>query len=379
MHVLFAFDTYKGSLNSLEAADSARIGALRIFPKLRSTTMQLADGGEGTLAAFLQALGGSLHQCPAVDALCRPLQSDYLLLPDGSILLESATCLGLPLLKHAERNPEKTSSYGLGLMLKNLVDLGHRDFIISLGGSATCDGGLGMLAALGAALLDQYGKSVQPNGRGLYDLHSINLAGISESYLNINLKAAVDVDNPMLGPTGTAPIFAPQKGADQAMVARLDQGLQNFTACLQKVGTRQNVGSIMGGGAAGGLGALLATIWGATLQNGFKLLADIRGLEAELSGFDLVITGEGRLDLQSLAGKGPMGLAALCKQATVPCIALCGQIDLDQTAYRDAGLAAAFSICHAPISETKSMQSNYAKLALQNLSESVFSLIHSFK
>lgn len=343
MKIVIASDSFKGSLTSAEVADAAECGiraAIDGIP-LNIIKVPVADGGEGTAAAIAAAVGGRMVTATAADPLGRPLRAAYALIPgtDGSTVavIDTAAASGLPLLTKEERNPLKTSTFGTGELILDALDAGCREFIIGLGGSATNDGGMGMLAALGASFCDADGYELDGRGCDLEAVRSIDLSGMTPSLKEARFTVACDVDTPFCGPQGAAAVFAPQKGACKQDVEKLEQGMQNFAAVIKDTfGT--DISRMPGAGAAGGLGGAFCAFLGATLRKGTDIVLDSIGFDSLLDGADLVITGEGRADFQTPKGKTAAGVLARAKAAGVPAILIAGKIEhckeLDDMGFR---------------------------------------------
>ncbi len=328
MRLFIAPDSFKGSLSAARFCDIARdtLGAQHTVDCL-----PLADGGEGTCDALVAATGGQLHTHTVKDPLGRPVDATFGILGDGkTAVIEMATACGLPLIAPHERDIFAASTYGMGQLMLRAHDLGVRAFVLGIGGSATNDGGSGMLQALGARLLDAEGNPIAPGARGLQSLATIDLSSLDTRLHDTTLRVACDVQAPLCGPTGAAYIFGPQKGARPEDVPVLDAALARFSAVLTRAIGR-DVSHIEGSGAAGGLGAGLLGGLGATLAPGFSIISDYTDLPARLRDgrYDLLITGEGQLSAQSLLGKLPVEIARLARANGIPTIAVVGSIAPD--------------------------------------------------
>lgn len=336
---LFASDSFKGTLSSKHIAQLLTEEARAVFPQAECRSVQIADGGEGTAEAVVSQAGGKLMSERVQGPLVLSVQAQYGLLPDGSAVLDAASASGLPLVPPAERNPLQASTYGTGQLIRAALDAGARDIAIGLGGTATVDGGMGMLAALGVSFWDNGMWEVPACGGNLEDVARIDVSGLDPRIRECRLRALCDVDNPLLGPRGAARAFGPQKGADPDMVERLEAGMENYARALQEA-TGIDCSQLPGTGAAGGLGAALASVLRADLVSGIDYVLDVAGFKKKLRGVDYCITGEGRLDSQTLHGKAVEGVASRCKRAGVPCFAVVGSMafDQDMQALSDAGL-----------------------------------------
>ncbi|TXD98125.1 glycerate kinase [Psychrobacter frigidicola] len=326
MNILIAPDSFKESLEAIEVCHAIKSGFSQVFPNADYTLLPMADGGEGTSAVLSYVLGGHWKKVAVHDPLMRPITAKYLLLPDATAVIEVAEACGLHLLTVAERNPSITSSYGVGELIKDAVNEGAKRIIIGLGGSATNDAGFGMLMALGVAFYDQHGEPLAQGGSQLDKLQQIDGSNFKLSIVNVTFEVACDVTNPLCGSLGASAIFGPQKGASPEQVKQLDKSLSLFATVCQRHGY-ENHQDISGAGAAGGLGFALMTFCNSTLQSGFDTVADAVSLVQHIANADLVITGEGKLDAQTLMGKVAGGISQLAKASQTPVVAICGSVD----------------------------------------------------
>jgi glycerate kinase len=344
MKIVIATDSFKGSLSSAEAAKAIENGIKKVSGDIETLKIPMADGGEGTVAALIEATGGRFERVTVKDPLLRDTASFYGILGDGrTAVIEMAAASGLPLLSEAERDPLTTSTYGTGQLILDALGKGCRKFIIGLGGSATNDGGTGMAAALGYRFLDSNGNDISPGGGALAGLRNIDASGADGRIKESEFVAACDVENPLTGPWGASAVFGPQKGASPGDVASLDSALGVFAEVLHNWAGIEADG-IPGSGAAGGMGAGVIAFLGARLAKGFDIVASVTSLREKISGADLVITGEGRTDIQTLMGKAPGGVARLSKEAGIPVIAISGSLGSEHQPLFDAGFTALFSI-----------------------------------
>lgn len=348
MKILIAPGAFKHSLTAAAAADFIARGLRRSGMAAELVLLPIADGGNGTLDAYL-AGGGRRLSAASLDPLGRPARAAFGLLPDGTTaVIEMALASGLELLHPGELNPLLTTTYGTGLLLKAALDAGAKRVIIGLGGSATVDGGAGCLQALGVRLLNAYGQAIPPGGSGLTNLHTIDTAGLDPRWREVEVIIASDVDNPAVGGRGAAAVFGPQKGAGPHEVRILESGLRHFfTKVRDQLGV--DVLDVPGGGAAGAFAAGLMAFLSGRIESGIDLILQHRQFDEHLRDSDLVVTGEGRLDEQTLGGKGPLGVARRAQAAGVPVVALVGGLDVDDAALRAAGLTAALPIVTAPM------------------------------
>lgn len=345
LRILVAPDSFGGALDSVAVAQAIATGWLRARPNDEVVQSPMADGGEGTLAAVAAALGDRVRRrsIAAHDALGRPISADYLLLDDGRVaFIEMAAASGLAQLSVEERTPASAriaSTRGTGELVRSALDAGVHRVILGLGGSATSDGGSGMLTALGVRFLDLGGAELRPGGGALAELIVIDPSGLDPRLAQIEVVVASDVTNPLTGPAGAAATYGPQKGADADAVADLDAALGIYGAAIEAA-TGRAVAELPGAGAAGGTGAALLGFTNATLRPGVEVVAEMAGLDGSLEGADLVITGEGRADEQTLAGKAAMGVATLALERAIPVVLLCGTLGPGSEALAVSGLFA---------------------------------------
>ena len=325
--ILLAFDSFKGSLTSREVADAFEEGVRSVLPDCVVKKVCLADGGEGTAEALVGTLGGKWIEVEVSDPLMRPIRACYGVVDEGqTAVIEMASASGLTLLTEEERNPLKTSTYGTGQLIADALKRGCRKLLIGIGGSATNDAGTGMLSALGFRLFDAEGISLAGCGESLERIATIDSSHILPELKTVDIRVACDVTNPFCGPQGAAYIFASQKGADRQMVEQLDRGMHHFAEVIREY-NKVDVTNISGAGAAGGLGGAFSALLGARLCRGVELVLDALHFEELLTGCDLVVTGEGRIDRQTLMGKAPMGVLKAATHQAIPVIAIGGSIE----------------------------------------------------
>lgn len=341
--IIIAPDSFKGTMSSAEVCDIIAQGIKNIRNDLGVVKIPIADGGEGTVAAFLSAVGGRKVHVKVKDPLLREIDSFYGILLDGkTAVIEMAAASGLPLVEN-EKNAGRTSTYGTGQLIRDAIDKGCTRLIIGIGGSATNDGGVGMAAALGVKFLTNQNESISLTGEGLESLARIDLTARDPRLDKCEILVACDVDNPLYGPNGAAYVFAPQKGADEAMVRSLDRNLRHYAAIIRRdLGIA--VQDIPGSGAAGGLGAGLVAFTSAQLKSGIDIILDCVGFDQLISDAALIITGEGKIDGQSLHGKVPVGIGTRAKRVGVPVIAVVGDIGENVDSVYACGIKAIFSI-----------------------------------
>ena len=335
-------DSFKGTLSSENICRIASEEILRLEPEAEICAIPVADGGEGTVDAFLAAVGGTRAEVPCTGPCGQEVMGFYGLLPDGTAVVEMAAAAGLPL-AGACRDPEKTTTYGVGQLMAHALSRGAKRLVLGLGGSATNDGGRAAAAALGAEFLDEEGRAFVPTGGTLTQIAHIRTEGLRETLAGAEVTVMCDIDNPLCGPTGAAAVFGPQKGADAAMVARMDAGLRHLAETLEKdVGMA--VLALAGGGSAGGFGAGAAAFFGGQLRMGIDVVLDLTDFDRKCRGASLVITGEGHLDSQSLRGKTVVGVARRARALGVPAAALVGGCETALDAVYAEGVSGVFPI-----------------------------------
>lgn len=378
MRIAVAMDSFKGSLSSLEAGYAVKMGILQADSSAEVSVCPLADGGEGTVRALYGTLGGQWVGLTVTGPLGAPVKAGYCILPDGTALLEMASAAGLPLLESAQRNPLVTTTYGVGKLIRDAITRGCREFIVGIGGSATNDGGTGMLSALGFGFLDEAGNPIAPGAKGLAHLHSICTENVLPELSQCRFRIACDVSNPLCGENGCSAIFGPQKGATPEMVADMDRWLGRFARLAAEISPNANP-DYPGAGAAGGLGFAFLTFTNAVLESGADIILEQIGLEQQLRNADIVITGEGRLDGQTAMGKGPIAVAALAKKYGKPVIALCGCIGKDAQRCNSHGIDAYFPIIQSVTTMEEALKPETAKTNLAATAAQVFHLIRTFR
>ena len=349
MKIVIAPDSFKGSLTALQAAEAIEIGLRRVFPDAEIEKVPMADGGEGTVQSLVDATGGEILTERVLDPLGGAIDAKYGVLGDGvTAVIEMAAASGLPLVPPDKRNPLVTTTYGTGQLIKTALDRRCRKLIIGIGGSATNDGGAGMAQALGAKLLTANGTQIEWGGGGLSDLASIDISELDRRIAETETVVACDVNNPLTGECGASHVYGPQKGATPEMVDALDANL----ACFDKILERdlgKSVGAVPGAGAAGGLGAGLLAFLDAELRSGVEIVVEATQLEKRLAGADLVITGEGQINFQTVFGKTPVGVAKVAKTHGIPVIAIAGSITSDANGVYNAGIDAMIDILPEPM------------------------------
>ncbi|MES4611598.1 MAG: glycerate kinase [Ewingella sp.] len=344
MKIVIAPDSFKESLSALEVAKAIESGFREIFPDAQYVKLPVADGGEGTVEAMVAATHGKVVKVKVTGPLGEPIEAFFGLSGDSNVaFIEMAAASGLESVPQAKRNPLKTTSFGTGELIRHALDHGVKHCIIGIGGSATNDGGAGMVQALGGKLLDTQGQQIGQGGGALEQLSSIDISELDPRIKDCRFEVACDVTNPLTGKNGASAIFGPQKGATPEMVKQLDGYLAHF-AKLIKGSLNIDVDSLPGAGAAGGMGAGLHAFCGAQLRQGIEIVTEALGLEALVKDATLVITGEGRIDSQSINGKVPIGVARVAKRYNKPVIGIGGSLTKDVDVVFDHGLDAVFSV-----------------------------------
>lgn len=326
--IVVASDSFKGCLSSAQVAEAVEKGIHQVYPDCDVVKLAVADGGEGTVEALAATLGGSIVEVPVQDPLGRPIKAEYAIINGNIAVIEMSGASGLTLLQPEERNPMKTSTYGTGQLIADALSKGCRKLIMGIGGSATNDAGTGMLEALGYRFLDAEGNPLKGRGESLGRIRSIDSSKVLSELKDTSFTVACDVDSPFCGPEGAAYIYAPQKGAAEQMVKSLDEGMRAFSKLIYKE-TGTDVMNIKGAGAAGGLGGALKAFLNADLQKGADMVLDAVGFDQAIYGADLIITGEGRIDSQTLTGKLPYAVAQRASARNIPVIAICGRTEVE--------------------------------------------------
>lgn len=374
MKIVIAPDSFKESLSALEVARAIEKGFKREFPDAQYHIVPMADGGEGTVDALVDATGGQLVQVDVTGPLGNGVNARYGILGDNtpssnhseasrSAIIEMASASGLHLVPQNLRDPLLTTSFGTGELIAHALDQGVRHLILGLGGSATNDGGAGMLQALGAKLLNARGQSLPHGGEALLELAAIDLSGLHPALSQTRIDVACDVDNPLCGIRGASHIFGPQKGASPEMVQKLDKALGQFAHVVSHHSPdKAHMPLLPGTGAAGGMGYAMVALLGASLTPGVELVIKALDLDSVIAGADLVITGEGRIDGQTVYGKTPMGVLSTANRHNVPCIALAGCLGQEADAIKAHGMKAIFPILPASVSLEQALATGAANL-----------------
>ena len=349
MKIVIAPDSFKGSLTALQVAEAMEVGLRRVFPDATIEKVPMADGGEGTVQSLVDATGGEILTAQVMDPLGNTIDAQYGVLGDGvTAVIEMAEASGLTLVPLNKRDPRVTTTYGTGELIRSALAHGCRKLIIGIGGSATNDGGAGMAQALGAKLLTASGEQIKPGGGHLATLNSIDLSELDPRITETETVVACDVNNPLTGEQGASYVYGPQKGATREMIEMLDANLAHLDKILQR-DLSKSVGNVPGAGAAGGLGAGLMAFVDASLKSGIEIVTEAAQLSKRLADADLVITGEGQINFQTVFGKTPVGVAKVAKTHNIPVIAIAGSIADDSDGVYDAGIDAMIDIVPEPM------------------------------
>ena len=375
MKVLIAIDSFKGSLSSMEAAAAIKEGILLASENIDVNIRPLADGGEGTATALTMGMQGKTEAVTVTGPLGDPVSASYGILHKKPAIIEMASAAGITLVPYKKRNPLHTTTFGVGEMIADALQKGCRHFIIGIGGSATNDCGVGMLQALGFRFLDQSGNTVSYGADGVRNIVSIDASLANPLLADCDFRIACDVTNPLCGGNGCSYIYGPQKGADPAMISQMDAWLSAFADLTQKIHNKKADKNMPGAGAAGGLGFAFSAYLGGRLQSGISIVLEETHMEAAIQDADLIITGEGRLDSQTVMGKAPVGIASLAKKYNKKVIAFCGCAADDAMLCNTYGIDAYFPILQKPVSLEEAMDPAVAGQNLKKTAEQVFRLL----
>ncbi len=377
MKAVIAIDSMKGSLSSLEAGNAAAQGLCRVFPHADTVIYPLADGGEGTVSALVRGTGADLREVQVTGPLGGNIPAYYGILPQSqTAIVEVAEAAGLLLLPPRQLDPMRTTTYGVGQIIRHAIAHGCRNFVIGLGGSATNDGGVGMLQALGFDFLDSNGQPIPFGAEGLRDLVSITDTHVLPELASCRFRVACDVSNPLCGEQGASVIYGPQKGATPEEALQMDAWLSHYAALAQRYHAGADPES-PGSGAAGGLGFAFSAFLNASLEPGVRIILEEMGIEAEIAKADIVITGEGCLDGQTSMGKAPIGIAQMAKKYHKPVIAFAGSVSKDASSCNEGGIDAYFPILRSVTTLEEAMAPKNASRNLADSVEQVFRLIRS--
>lgn len=385
MKAVIAIDSFKGSMDSIEAGVAAAEGVKRVYPDAETVVYPLADGGEGTVQALAKGLDGKLEHVKVTGPLGEKVVCEYAIVgkTNPTAIIEMASAAGITLVPPELRNPMHTTTYGVGEVIKDAITKNCRNFIIGIGGSATNDGGIGMIQALGAEFLDKSGKQVPFGAEGVEKLASISCKNLLPELKECSFRIACDVDNPLYGEKGCSYIFGPQKGATPEMVELMDGWMENYAKITEEyfADSKTQLGKFNydpnypGCGAAGGLGFAFRTFLHGKLEPGISIVLEEIGIENQIKNADIVITGEGRLDGQTVMGKAPIGIARLAKKYGKPVLAFSGSVTEDAASCNEAGIDAFFPILRQVTTLEEAMDPQTAQKNMESAVEQVFRVI----
>lgn len=379
MKVVVAIDSFKGCMSSLEAGncireaveDTGYVSDIKVFP--------LADGGEGTVEALMSCMHGKEIEVEVTGPLGEKVSSYYGVLEEEKLaVMEMANVAGITMVADRSKNPMNTTTYGVGEMILDAANRGCREFIIGIGGSATNDGGLGMLTALGVEFYNKEGKKAGIFGRDVMRVDRVDTSHLAEVLKECHFTIMCDVTNPLCGEMGSSAIYGPQKGATAKTIVQMDEGLKQYAEVIRR-DTGKDFANAEGAGAAGGLGFAFLTFLNTTMSAGISYILDKLGLDEEIKDADIVITGEGKLDAQTAMGKAPAGVAAMAKKHGALVLGFTGATSEDAEACNKAGMDAYFSICRGPMSMEEAMDKETARQNIHMTVKQVFNLIHQLK
>lgn len=378
MKAVIAIDSLKGSLSSVQAGSAAAEGIHRVYSDAQIDIFPIADGGEGTVDALVTGLKGKKQTVSAMDPLGRPIVCEYGILPNGTAVIEMSCAAGITLITKEERNPLHTTTYGVGEVIRDAIARGCRNFVIGIGGSATNDGGIGMLQALGFGILDAAGKPVSMGGKGLQEITAITTENALPELKQCRFQIACDVTNPLCGSHGCSAVYGPQKGATPEMVAQMDTWLQNYADIVKTVLPHSDQ-NMPGAGAAGGIGFAFAAFLNGKLVSGIDLILREIDIETHIQAADIVITGEGRLDAQTVMGKAPIGIAKIAKKYQKPVIAFSGCVTDSAKVCNSHGIDAFFPIVKGACTLDQAMDPENAYKNMADTAEQAFRLLRTAK
>lgn len=375
MNITIAIDSFKGSLSSMEAGQAVAEGIRRVMPSAGIRIRPLADGGEGTTEALTAGLGGELKSLTVTGPLGRPVTASYGLIRERKMaVLEMASAAGLTLISQEERNPLEATTYGVGEMIRDAIGEGCRHFLVGIGGSATNDGGTGMLSALGFQFLDSEGQPIPLGAKGLENLARISTENARPELSQCSFHIACDVTNPLCGENGCSAVYGPQKGADPEMIRQMDQWMERYGDLAARTFPAADK-EAPGAGAAGGLGFAFLTFLNGSLESGVGMVLKEINLKDDIRDADLVITGEGRLDAQTVMGKAPIGVAHLAKEYGKPVIAFSGAVTREAGLCNQHGIDAFFPLMRGVVSLQEALDPGEARINAADTAEQVFRLI----
>ena len=348
LKLLFASDSFKGSLSSAETADILEKAAKEVFGSCNCSSVSVADGGEGTVEAVVSAVNGRIISAPVHDPLMKPITASYGVIDGKKAVIEMASASGLPLVPVHLRNPMNTTTFGTGELILHAIDSGYTDISIAIGGSATNDGGMGCMRALGVRFLDSFGNELEGFGRDLEKVYDIDTSGIDKRLHDCRVTVMCDVKNPLCGDNGATNTFAEQKGADVQTRRRLESGMQNYREIIKQC-TGVDCDAVEGAGAAGGLGGALMVFCNGEMRSGIDTVLDLIDFDSRLEGVDLVVTGEGRADWQSAFGKVMSGVGMRAKKNGISAVGLCGSLGKGAIDIFDFGIDSLMTTVNAPM------------------------------
>lgn len=375
MRTVIAIDSFKGSLSSIEAGTACAEGIKRAYPESENIVMPVADGGEGTVDALTMGMGGEKVKITVCGPLGNKVEAEYGIIHEtNTAIMEMSAAAGITLVADNERNPLNTTTYGVGEIIADAIGRGCRNFIIGIGGSATNDGGIGMLQALGFGILDKSGNQVPLGAKGIKEIYSITTDNVSPLLSECSFSIACDVTNPLCGDNGCSAVYGPQKGADEKMISDMDGWLSEYAKKVREVFLDADE-NYPGAGAAGGIGFAFMAFLQGKLQNGIELILEKTGIEEYIKNADVVITGEGRLDRQTVMGKAPGGVAKLAKKYDKKIIAFSGSVTRDAREVNNAGIDAFFPVLRTVCTLDEAMNTENAFRNMADTAEQVFLLM----
>jgi glycerate kinase len=376
--IVIASDSFKGSVSSLDVANSVESAVRRIFPECETLKIPVADGGEGTTEALVYATNGQMISCIVHDPLMSMIQAEYGILGDSlTAVIEIAAACGLPLVAKDKRNPMLTTSYGIGELIMDALRRGCRHFLVGIGGSATNDAGTGMLQALGFRFMDKNGKELTQGGKILNEITTIDHSRVVPMLRDATFTIACDVTNPFSGQNGAACVYAHQKGADEQMIRTLDKGLKHFASVIRR-NENKDIDTVPGAGAGGGLGGGFLAFLPAILKSGIQMILDVLHFEERIKDADLVFTGEGRLDQQTCMGKTPLGVLQVAMKQHIPVIAVCGSVE-ESEALNELGFLAIFPVQPGIVTPEQAMNREFAMYHIERTVEQILRAIRAMK
>ena len=376
MKAVIAIDSLKGSLSSIEAGQAIAEGIKKADAKAEVVIRPLADGGEGTVEALVCGMNGTLQHVKVTGPLGEPFVCEYGIIDETkTAVIEMSGAAGITLVPDTKKNPLYTTTYGVGEVIRDAIEKGCRRFIVGIGGSATNDGGIGMLQALGYGFLNKDGQQVPFGSIGLKELETITDTYVLPELAECEFKIACDVTNPLCGENGCSAVYGPQKGANPSMIMEMDKWLRYYAALAREKFPKADLNE-PGTGAAGGLGFAFLTFTNAVLESGIKIVLEETKLESYVKGADVVVTGEGRLDFQTAMGKAPVGVAGLAKKFDIPVLAFAGSVTKDATECNKNGIDAFFPILRGISTLEEAMKPENAKQNLIDTAEQAFRLFN---